>query len=518
MTQPQLIEAPEPSEERSPGTLATALPSAKLTRHWLKGLLLILLLGGGGAGYWWFSQSQARPGAGPMIAGPRAVPVKWQVLEPKPVEQATVLVGTLEANRASNITSEVDGRISQILVQEGEAVTAGQEIIHLDSETLQAELTQARAALARNQAALAELKAGTRREDIAEAQATLQQSQARLANAKGGSSPEAIAQAQAQLNAAKATAELASSRVQRYKNLRDEGVIPLDTYDQQVKEQRQTLAEVQSAQRRLSELKKERGSELEQLTAEVEQQRQNLTRLKNGPRPEDIAQAQAQVAESLARIRSVEVQLAKLKITAPFAGTIGYIPAKVGNYVQAGDRLTTITENQDIDLNLSVPLGQAGQLHRGLPVEILDSQNQPLAKGRISFISPNVNNEAQTVLARASFSNAKRQLLNQQLVQAKIVWNQGQGLLVPATAIARVGGETFIYLAQSVPDKKTGKPQLVAVQKAVQLGALQGNDYQVVEGVQAGAKVITSGLLNLQDGVPIMEAGKPLPPAGPGKG
>jgi RND family efflux transporter MFP subunit len=434
------------------------------------------------------------------------------------VEQATVLMGTLEANRASDITSEGDGRISQILLQEGDTVTTGQVIMRLDSETLTAELTQARAVLARNQAVLAELKAGTRREDIAEAQATLQQAQARLTDAREGSSPEAIAQAQAQLNAAKATAELASSRVQRYKNLRDEGVIPLDTYDQQIKEERQARAEVQSAQRRLSELKMERGSELAQLAAQVEQQRQNLARLKNGPRAEDIAQAQAQVAESRARVKSVEVQLAKLQITAPFAGTIGYIPAKVGNYVQAGDRLTTITENQEIALNLSVPLGQAGQLRRGLPVEILDSQNQPLGKGRISFISPNVNNEAQTVLARASFSNAERLLLNRQLVPAKIIWNQGQGLLVPATAITRVGGETFVYLAQSVPDEKTGKPQLLAVQKAVKLGSLQGNDYQVLEGVNAGEKIITSGLLNLQDGVPIMEAGKPLSPAGPGKG
>lgn len=518
MTQPQLIEAPEPAEERSPGRTVTPMSSAKPTHRWLQGLLLLLLLGGGGAGYWWFDQAQTRPGAGALRAGPRAVPVKWQVLEPKPVEQATVLVGTLEANRASDITSEVDGRISQIRVQEGAAVSTGQEIMRLDSETLQAELTQARAALARDQAALAKLKAGTRREDLAEAQATLQQAQARLANAKGGSSPEAIAQAQAQLNAAKAAADLASSRVQRYKNLRDQGVIPLDTYDQQIKEERQARAEVQSAQRRLSELQKERGSELAQLAAEVEQQRQNLARLKNGPRPEDIAQAQAQVAESLALVQSVQVQLAKLKITAPFAGTIGYIPAKVGNYVQAGDRLTTITENQDMDLNLSVPLSQASQLRRGLPVAILDSQNQILAKGRISFISPNVNNQSQTVLARASFSNAERRLLNQQLVQAKIIWNQGQGLLLPATAIARVGGETFIYSAQSIPDQKTGKPQLVAVQKAVQLGPLQGNDYQVLTGVEAGEKIITSGLLNLQDGVPIVDVSQPSPLPGPGRG
>ena len=122
-------------------------------------------------------------------------------------------------------------------------------------KTLQTELLQARAALASDQAALAELEAGSRSEDIAEAKATLSQAQSQLANVQGGASSEEIAQAQAQLNSAKAEADLTKQRVQRYLNLKDEVLIALDAYEQSLKEEKQAIADVQAGQRRLSQLK-----------------------------------------------------------------------------------------------------------------------------------------------------------------------------------------------------------------------------------------------------------------------
>ncbi len=516
MTHPQLIDTNDISSQE-PTSPESPQRSPRFHRSLSLGLLGLFLLLGGGSGYWWFTRSASKSAASATMGGPMAVPVTWQTLEPTVVEETTVLVGTLEAPEASDITSEVDGRVSQIFVKEGDRVEKGQPLASLDTDTLKAELAQAQATLEKDQAELAKLEAGTRQEEVAQAQAQVSQAQAELANAKTGASPEEIAQAKAQLDAAKATAELATSRVNRFKNLRDEGVIPLDTYDQQIKEQRQAIAEVQSAQRRLSQLQKGRRSDLNRLQAELEQERQNLARLKNGTRPEDIAQARAQVAQSQAQVTAVEVKLQKSVTTAPFSGIVGYVPAKVGNYVKAGDRLTTLTENNQIELNLSVPIDQAGKLERGQRVQVLDDQTKVLATGEISFISPNVNTDAQTVLARASFSDANRTLLNRQLVQAKILWSRGQGLVVPTVAVSRVGGATFVYVVKSSPNQKGGESQLVAEQKSVQLGTLQGNNYQILEGVEPGEKIITSGLLNLQDGVPITEAGKMPDPSAKGK-
>ncbi|MEB3312229.1 MAG: efflux RND transporter periplasmic adaptor subunit [Snowella sp.] len=478
---------------------------------WILGLIVLMSAGGFGVN-WWLAQRNA-PQASPsaMAAGPQVMPVKLQTVSLTPVENASDLVGTLEASRATNIASEVDGRLSQIVVSEGDLVSQGQVLMRLDSDTLQTELMQAKAALAKDKAALAELEAGSRAEDIAQAQAALRQAQTRLANTQGGASPEEIAQAKAQLDSAKAQADLMRQRVQRFSNLKNEGVIALDTYEQQVKEERQAIAEVQSAQRRLSQLSKGRGADIERIQAEVEEQRQNLRRLQNGARPEAIAQARAQVAESQAEVRSVEVQIKKSQIRAPFTGIIGYIPAKVGDFVKSGDSLTTITENKKLEINLSVPLDQAPNLRLGLPVEILDAQGKAIAKGNISFISPSVTANAQSVLARASFNNIGRELLNRQLVQARIIWSQGSGVLVPATAITRIGSESFVFVAQSATDPKTNKPQLVAKQQSITLGNMQGNDYQVLSGLKPGDKIVTAGQMNLQEGMPLLDTNQ-MPP------
>ncbi|MFN5515755.1 MAG: efflux RND transporter periplasmic adaptor subunit, partial [Cyanobacteriota bacterium] len=422
------------------------------------------------------------------------------------------LVGALEADRASAITAEGEGRVTAILVQEGDIVLQGQVLMTLDDQSLQTERQQAQADLARNRAALAELEAGSRSEDIAGARANLQAAQARLTNAKKGSSPEEIAQAQAQIRAAEAEAELAQERVRRFQKLRDEGVVSLDSYDQQLKEQRQALANLESAQRRLSQLQKSRGAEIESLGAEVEQSRQALSRLERGARPEEIARARAAVQESQARLDTLQVSLQKRNIQAPFSGAVGAIPVKVGDYVQAGETLTTLTENQSLDVNLQVPLDLAPQLRRGLAVQLLNAQGKAKATGQISFIAANVDSDAQTVLAKASFTNPGANLLNQQLVEARILWNRQTGLLAPTTAVSRIGGETFVYVVQEGKDKKTGKPQLVAQQRPVTLGPLQGNRYQVKTGLEPGERVITSGLVNLQDGAAIINADAPKAP------
>jgi multidrug efflux pump subunit AcrA (membrane-fusion protein) len=79
--------------------------------------------------------------------------------------------------------------------------------------------------------------------------------------------------------------------------------------------------------------------------------------------------------------------------------------------------------------------------------------------------------------------------------------------LVPSAAISRVGGQTFVFVAQSLGSSKSGSSQLIAKQKLVKLGSIQGNSYQVLDGLKAGDKIVTAGILSLRDETPI----QPLP-------
>lgn len=483
-------------------------PSSR-SRFWAVILLLIGLGAGWGANWLMSSRSRVQPtspgadaGVGAMGGQPQATPVKLATVETAVVENSSEVIAALEARRTVTIAPEIAGRVTQIEVNEGDRISSGQLIARLDSDDLEAELAQAQASLANAEAQLAELEAGSRVEDIAQAQAALEQAQARLANARSGSALEEIAQAQAQVKSAQATAELAQQRVQRYRQLEREGAISEYEYQEYLTQQRSTEAALQQAKRRLAQVRTSRQSNLEQLSAAVEQQQQNLRRLENGPRSEEIAQAQAQVAEATALVQTAQANLEKTNILSPWAGTVGDIPVKVGTYIAQGDELTTLTENDVLEVNLSIPIERRADLRLGLPVEILNIEGQIIARGKTSFVSPNVAADSQLVLAKATLDNYNGELLNRQLIRARVIWSQNQGILVPATAISRLGGEAFVFVAEKSKTTQ-GEPQLIASQRLVKLGNMQGNYYQVIEGLEPGDRIITAGLLNLSDGTPI---------------
>lgn len=496
------------SSQESPPKLERS-PKPPQKRPWALLLGIFLLITGGGFGWRWWQTSSANdaPPGGAAAGQQMAIPVKLATVQTETVQESSEFIGTLEAPRSAIIRPQVDGRVTQIFIQEGNRVQQGQVILSLESDNVQAQLLQAKAGLEQAQARLAELQAGTRQEEIAQARAQLTQAQARFRDAQSGSQPEEIAQAEAQIQSAKSDVELAQSRAKRYAQLRKEGAVSQDSLEGYVKEQESAEAALVVAQRRLDQLRQSRNSSINELAGALEQQRQNVRQLENGSRPEEIAQARSQVSQAAAQVQAAQVQLQYTKVLAPFTGIVGDIPAKVGDYVERADQLTTLTRNDSLELNISIPLEEAKKLRLGLPVQMLDDQGKPTARGKVSFISPNANSDSQTVLVKANFGNSRSQLVNRQTVQTKVIWNQRPGILIPVTAISRLGGETFVFVAQEPAEKsKPGAPSLVAQQKPVKLGVIEGNNYQVIEGLKAGDKIVVSGILNLSNGAPITPA------------
>ncbi|MCP5843028.1 HlyD family efflux transporter periplasmic adaptor subunit, partial [Klebsiella pneumoniae] len=80
----------------------------------------------------------------------------------------------------------------------------------------------------------------------------------------------------------------------------------------------------------------------------------------------NIATAQKQYQQAQAATRQQQVQLRYHRITAPFSGTVGDIPVKLGNYVQPLNPLLSVTDNNQLEINISVPSERATDLHVGL--------------------------------------------------------------------------------------------------------------------------------------------------------
>jgi RND family efflux transporter MFP subunit len=214
--------------------------------------------------------------------------------------------------------------------------------------------------------------------------------------------------------------------------------------------------------------------------------------------------AEAQLKALDEQIKQQRSQLAYYRVTAPIAGAIGDIQVNVGDRVTRTTVLTTVDENDTLEVYINVPVPQAPQLKLGLPVRLVDDRGQILATNRITFISPNVDTSTQSVLAKAQLLEGRGQFRSEQFVRARIVWSTAPGLTIPVTAVARINAQFFAFVAEK------GDKGMQAKQKPVQLGDIIGNDYVVQSGLTRGEQLIVSGLQKIRDGAPVM----PAPPPG----
>jgi RND family efflux transporter MFP subunit len=209
--------------------------------------------------------------------------------------------------------------------------------------------------------------------------------------------------------------------------------------------------------------------------------------------------AQSQFHSLDAQVNEQQVQLHYYKVVAPRAGVVGDIPVRVGDRVVTTTQLSTVDRPGSLEAYIYVPIEKSGQLKMNLPVQIVDGAGNQLATSRITFISPQVDNTTQTVLAKAQIANSNDALRNAQFIRARVIWGTEQRAVVPVIAVSRIGGLYFAFVAE--PDQKGG---YVVHQRPLQIGQIVANDYVVLDGVKPGDKVVVSGTQYLIDGVPVV--------------
>lgn len=209
--------------------------------------------------------------------------------------------------------------------------------------------------------------------------------------------------------------------------------------------------------------------------------------------------AEARLAALDAQVREGHVQLQYYRVVAPQDGVVGDIILRVGDRVTSSTVITTIDDNSVLEADIMVPLDRSPDLRVGLPVQMLDSQGNVTATNPISFVSPRVDDRTQTVLVKAWLRDAPAALRTQQFSRARIVWSTTPGLTVPITAVTRVSGRHFCFVAEPAE----GGNGLVAKQRPIEVGELIGNEYVVVSGLKPGERVITSGLQKIGNGAPV---------------
>ena len=212
-----------------------------------------------------------------------------------------------------------------------------------------------------------------------------------------------------------------------------------------------------------------------------------------------VDNAQAQVRALSAQVREQQVELHYYRVAAPSSGIVGDIPVHVGDRVTVSTILTTVDKPGTLEAYVYVPIERAPKLKMNMPVDLVDGSGNVIAKSKVSFISPQVDNTTQSVLIKAQIANQKDTLRQSQFVRARVIWGSQDTPVVPVLAVSRIGGEYFAFVAE--PDSKGG---YVARQKVLKVGQIVGNDYVVVDGIKSGDKVIVSGTQFLIDGTGVV--------------
>ena len=220
----------------------------------------------------------------------------------------------------------------------------------------------------------------------------------------------------------------------------------------------------------------------------------------------DLDNAQTNYATAVAQLKSLEqqveqqkVELHYYKVSAPQDGIVGDIPVHLGDRITVATLLTTVDVPGALEAYIYVPASRAKDLRLGLPVRLLDEAGNLLTETQITFISPQVDTDTQTVLAKAAVGNPKANLRIAQQMRAQVVWGNAPGPVVPVLAVTRINGQYFAFVAE-----KEAKGTF-ARQKVVKVGEIVGNDYAVLDGLRAGDHLIVSGTQFLQDGAPVSE-------------
>ncbi|NMO19738.1 efflux RND transporter periplasmic adaptor subunit [Pyxidicoccus fallax] len=215
----------------------------------------------------------------------------------------------------------------------------------------------------------------------------------------------------------------------------------------------------------------------------------------------ESARAQVDAAEaasrsSAAQVTQRQVQLQFNLVRAPFAGTVGDVLVRLGDYVSASTVLTSIAQADVLEVSVAVPSPRARALKPDTALEILDAQGKVLLTSSVFFVAPQADPRTQLVEVKAAFRNTVG-LRPSELVRARLVYSVRDALQIPALAVVRQSGQPFALVVR----EKEGKT--VVERRPITLGALGEMTYVVEKGLQPGDLVAVSSLQALRDGMPV---------------
>lgn len=224
----------------------------------------------------------------------------------------------------------------------------------------------------------------------------------------------------------------------------------------------------------------------------------------------EVEQRAADAASTLAQVEAQRALIAQKTIRAPFDGTLGIRKANLGQYIAPGSPIINLQSMNPIFLDFTLPQQRMDQVVEGTTIHAtVDSLPGRKFDGRITAIEPLIDAETRSFKVQATVLNNDNALRPGTFAKVGFDLGGEQAVVViPQTAVSFNPYGNAVYVVRDVPYGANevgmdGKPmtgvKLVVQQRFIKTGGTRGDLVAVTDGLKPGERVVTSGLLKLRN-------------------
>ena len=220
---------------------------------------------------------------------------------------------------------------------------------------------------------------------------------------------------------------------------------------------------------------------------------ENLIKL-GGATPMQLESVELQISSLQAERRQVTEQMSHMQIRAPFSGKIENVTVELGSFVSYGTMLAELINNNELKINVFLSEQEAIQVKTGQKVNISSVVLQEPKTGTVSMISDKADASGKFLTEIKLNNTGKEKMKAGMLADISFPMETAKtALAIPSSALLGSANDAKVFVAEG---NKASK-------RAIKTGVLISNKVEVLSGLQAGDKVITSGQLNLENGTTI---------------
>lgn len=224
-----------------------------------------------------------------------------------------------------------------------------------------------------------------------------------------------------------------------------------------------------------------------------------------GAEPRELLQQrQADYDQAVAAVHQLDARIAQKRIAAPFSGDLGVRRVNLGQYLNPGDAIATLTDLSRLYADFTVPQQQLSQLRVGGMVQLRsDAWPGRVFTGRVTTIEPRIGADSRNIMVQALVANPDRALRPGMYVTAALDLPPQRGaLVVPATAIQTSASGDSVVVIRGRQARREGKAEMVSVTT----GRRIGDGVVVTQGLRPGDVVVTEGQIRVQPGAMVKVA------------